>query len=140
MGKYDSIIHLQRPPHPKEYPPMPMYKRAAQFIGFRALTGHEELIEETGRYVEQRRELDELEKAELDNRLRTIMITSDEMPLVTVEYFLQDHFKDGGEYVTHTGIVVKINPIAKEIFFADGMVIKAKDVIRIEGERDREMM
>lgn len=134
MGKYDNIIHMQRPMHPENHPPMSISQRAAQFIGFKAIAGHEELIEETGRHVEQRIELDEAEKAELDNKLRTIMMNLDEMPLVTVEYFNRDPFKYGGEYVSHAGIVEKVNTKTKAIEFDDGFVVNAADIISIESD------
>ena len=48
MGRYDDIINL---PHyvSKERARMPKSARAAQFAPFAALSGHEELIEETGK-------------------------------------------------------------------------------------------
>lgn len=48
---YDDIIHL---PHPvsKNHPPMPLANRAAQFLPFAALTGHEEAILESARRME----------------------------------------------------------------------------------------
>lgn len=46
MHQYDDIIHL---PHPtsKKHPRMPMLDRAAQFSSFAALTGYEDVLEET---------------------------------------------------------------------------------------------
>lgn len=49
--RYDDIIDL---PHyePKNHPRMDAVARAAQFAPFAALTGHEEVIEETAKKVE----------------------------------------------------------------------------------------
>lgn len=47
-GRYDGIIHLQRPIS-KKHPPMSMKERAAQFAPFAALTGFGEAIKETER-------------------------------------------------------------------------------------------
>ena len=58
---YDDIINL--PHHVSDrYPHMPMYDRAAKFAPFAELTGHEEAINETSRYTEERIELTEEQK------------------------------------------------------------------------------
>lgn len=46
LHQYDDIINL---PHPtsKKHPRMPMLDRAAQFSSFAALTGYEDVLEET---------------------------------------------------------------------------------------------
>ena len=45
MGEYDDIINL---PHyePKNHPRMSMWKRAAQFAPFAALTGYDDAIKD----------------------------------------------------------------------------------------------
>lgn len=50
--RYDDIIDL---PHhvSRRHPPMSRHKRAAQFMPFAALTGYEQVIEETARRVEE---------------------------------------------------------------------------------------
>ena len=66
-GPYDDIINL---PHPtsKRHPRMPIRDRAAIFSPFAALSGHGAAIAETARLTEQKIELDEDTKAELDRR------------------------------------------------------------------------
>ncbi|SDO61128.1 hypothetical protein SAMN04487900_1368 [Prevotella communis] len=51
MDNYDDIINL---PHyePKHHPRMSMWNRAAQFAPFAALTGYDDAIKESGRFVE----------------------------------------------------------------------------------------
>ena len=50
-GKYDAILHL--PHHVSEkHPPMPMADRAAQFAPFAALTGYNQVIEQTAKNAE----------------------------------------------------------------------------------------
>lgn len=56
--RYDYMIYMQ--------PSEPLYRRtmhhrAAQFMGFRAVAGHEDMIREEGRVTEEKLELDELE-------------------------------------------------------------------------------
>ena len=58
MKNYDDIIHLLHPVS-QIYPQMPMYKRAAQFLPFSALTGYHDSIQEAARLIEQKRELNE---------------------------------------------------------------------------------
>ena len=65
---YEDIIQL---PHPtsKKHPRMSMAERAAQFSPFAALTGFEAVIRETGRLTDQRVELGESDREELERRL-----------------------------------------------------------------------
>ena len=66
-GPYDDIISL---PHPtsKRHPRMPIRDRASIFSPFAALSGHGAAIAEIARLTEQRTELDEDTRAELDRR------------------------------------------------------------------------
>ena len=49
---YSDIINL---PHhvSQNHPPMPMMNRAAQFAPFAALTGYDDVIQETGRLTDE---------------------------------------------------------------------------------------
>ena len=68
---YADIINL--PHHVSTvHPQMSMAQRAAQFSPFAALVGYEDVVEETARQTDSKRELDETEKAELDRRLSVI--------------------------------------------------------------------
>ncbi len=49
-------------------PAMPMQNRAAQFAPFAALVGYDALIRETARLTDQKVELDESVKAELNEK------------------------------------------------------------------------
>ena len=75
MGKYDKIIDL---PHhqSKNHPQMPLYDRAAQFAPFAALTGYDDLVEETARVTDEKIELGESEKLE-DLQLEGLKIIQD---------------------------------------------------------------
>lgn len=78
-GPYDDIINL---PHPtsKRHPRMPIRDRAAIFSPFAALSGHGAAIAETARLTEQKLELDEDTKAELDRRQAVLLEYMDERP------------------------------------------------------------
>ncbi|MGX8716169.1 MAG: hypothetical protein ACSW8A_10505, partial [Lachnospiraceae bacterium] len=57
-NNYDDIIDLSYP-HPSRHAPMPLEKRAAQFAPFSALSGYEDVIEETARWTDDKAELDQ---------------------------------------------------------------------------------
>lgn len=140
MTNYDDIIHL---PHhrSKKHAPMPLIDRAAQFSPFAALTGHDAAIKETARLTGKRIELDEYEIAVLDEKLQRIKLQLDSkrgdniqlkiMPEITVTYFQPDMRKDGGEYVTVTGNVKKMDEYTKSLVMSDGTRILIEDIIEI---------
>lgn len=133
MGKYDEIINL--PHHVSAiHPQMSMHDRAAQFSAFAALRGYDEAIIETGRITDKWVELDEYEKYMLDNKLQLIKKHISEQPKITITYFELDSLKDGGAYITITGIIRKINTSEKFIVMADGSIINIEYISQIEGE------
>ena len=71
-GKYDNILRLPHPTSAK-HPRMPVSERAAIFSPFAALSGHAGAIAETARLTDQRIELDEDTRAELDRR-QTVLL------------------------------------------------------------------
>lgn len=133
MGKYDEIINL--PHHVSAiHPQMSMHDRAAQFSAFAALRGYDEAIIETVRITDKWVELDEYEKYMLDNKLQLIKKHISEQPKITITYFEPDSLKDGGAYITITGIIKKINTSEKFIVMADGSIINIEYISQIEGE------
>ena len=130
---YADIIDL---PHhvSKDRPHLSMHQRAAQFSPFAALVGYEDVIEETTRQTDSKRELDETEKAELDRKLCVIESHLAEKPVVEIEYFVPDKTKAGGEYVFRSGAVVKILSVQKMLVLGDGTEIRIEDIVDISGE------
>jgi len=132
MTKYDDIIHL---PHhrSKKHAPMPIIDRAAQFSPFAALTGHDAAIKETARLTDRKIELDEYEIAALDERLQMIKMRLDSKKEseITVTYFQPDMRKDGGEYITISGVVKKMDEYTKCLVMTDGTRIFIEDIIEI---------
>ena len=131
--KYSDIIHL---PHPvsEKHPRMLMQDRAAQFSPFAALTGYEEAIYETGRLTEEKTELGEEEKAILDRKQRLLLEKLDELPSLTVTYFVPDEKKSGGAYIRKAGNLKKINPSERWMLLTDGTKIPLDDVMSIESK------
>ena len=131
IHRYDDIITL---PHPisKKHPRMSIENRAAQFSPFSALTGYEAVIEETGRLTEPEVELDEQRKADLDNRLQLILHQLSNRPTITVTWFCPDERKSGGAYLTHTGILYRIDPYTQQLRFEDGTRVSIDTITEIE--------
>lgn len=130
-GQYEDIIHL---PHhvSSKRPQMPMSDRAAQFSPFAALTGYDDAIRETGRLTEQRVELDDEELERLDEKFRILQEHLEEQPVVRFTYFKPDERKEGGAYLTVSGVVRKIRNYEREILLQDGTVIPVDDIAELE--------
>lgn len=132
-NKYDKIINL---PHhvSSTRPHMSMIDRAAQFSPFAALTGYDAAVKETARLTEQQIELDEYEKAALDQRILLLQEHLKELPEVTITHFVPDKRKDGGKYVSITEAVKKIDTYEKQIVLVDKSKISIENILSIEGE------
>lgn len=107
-SRYDDIINL---PHhvSATRSPMPLANRAAQFAPFAALTGHEDAIRDTARLTGGRIELSADEQDRLTRRLRHAL--NIDGAKITVGYFCPDHAKDGGEYVTVSGWIKRVDEV-----------------------------
>ena len=128
MSEYDDIIDLPRPKSKHE--PMPMSDRASQFSPFAALTGYGDAIDETARLTDHRTELSEEERAELDYKQQYLSTLN--APTVTVTYFVPDERKSGGAYVTHTGVLKRIDELERMMVFEDGTGVAVDEVVGIE--------
>ena len=128
---YDDIINL---PHhvSKTRPQMPMSDRAAQFAPFAALTGYDSVIKETGRLTGERIELDEEALTDLNMRYQLLVDALDEEPEVEITYFKPDERKSGGEYVTVTGTVKKVDDFERLITMQNGTKIPMDDVLAVD--------
>lgn len=130
MGKYDDIINLSHHISSK-HPRLSMEQRAAQFAPFAALTGYGDSIKETIRLTEDRIELNEEEKENINIKLKDLKKKISTMPQVTITYFLPDIKKSGGKYITKTGKVKKIDEYKKTILLEDKTAIFIKEIIEI---------
>lgn len=126
-SKYDEI--MGRPHHvSKTRPQMPMSDRAAQFAPFAALTGYDAAIKETGRLTDDKIELDEEALTALDMKYQLLMDALDDAPEVTITYFQPDARKAGGQYVSATGTVKKVDTFGRRILLQDGTRIPLDSV------------
>jgi len=128
--KYEDIINL---PHhvSKKHPRMSLEARSAQFAPFAALTGYDEVIKETARLINQRIEINEELKAVLDEKLLLLKEQIHTKPNITVTYFVPDYKKDGGEYVTVTGKVFKIDEYKQKIILENKIEIPISEIVKI---------
>ena len=131
-GKYDDMLRLPHHVSPTR-PRMSLHDRAAQFKPFAALTGYEAVLRETGRLTDQRVELDENARTELDWRLQLLSGMLSQRPEVSVTYFQPDGKKAGGSYRTAAGTVRKIDETEGILVMADGTCIPVADLFALEG-------
>lgn len=131
--QYDDILHRPHPTSAK-HPRMPIRDRAAIFSPFAALTGHSAAIAETARLTEQKIELDEDRRTELDEKQRILEETIAQQPEVTVTWFQPDDRKDGGSYVTTTGNLKRTDGVERVMVMTDGTRIPLDDIIELESE------
>lgn len=131
--QYDDIINL---PHhvSKRHPQMSLYARSAQFAPFAALTGYEDAIKETSRETSEKIDIDDELKSILDSKLQIIMEQKKNKPEISITYFISDLKKDGGSYITVTGIIKKIDLYNQHICLANNTEIPINDIINISGE------
>ena len=123
--RYDDMIDL---PHhvSTKHPQMSLYERAAQFSAFKALTGYEDCVTEAARLTGER--------IDLDGKVQILQDSIKSRPNITITYFVPDKKKTGGEYVTASGSIKRIDEVERVIIFSDGKVIQIDDVIDIQSE------
>lgn len=128
---YDDIIDL--PHHVSgRHPQMTMQARAAQFQPFAALSGYEDAVDETERVVEQKIELGEDAKANIDQQLARLATDKTGCLQACYTYFVQDAFKSGGAYETAVGAVKKLDELNRCIVLTDGRAISVDDLLSVE--------
>lgn len=130
MDNYEDIINLEHHTSSR-HPRMSIQNRAAQFAPFAALTGYSDAIKETARQTSKRIEIDDGLKSILNNKLQIINRNISTKPLVTFIYFIKDKKKSGGEYITITDKVKRIDLYNQEIIMVDKTKIPINDIIGI---------
>ena len=130
-GKYDDILHLPHPTSAK-HPRMPISERAAIFSPFAALTGHAAAIQETARLTDQRMELDEDTRAELDRKQKILMDHIADQPEVTITWFCPDEKKSGGAYVVSMGRLKKVDDVAGTLKLVDETTIPLNEIVDLQ--------
>lgn len=135
-GKYDHIINHQHHVSVKR-PRMSNYERAAQFGSFKALTGFEDEIEESARYVEERQPLTEVQQNALDKAFQKL--SELELPLIAVTYFAPDEKKSGGVYAKYTGHFRFLDMGEKMMKFVEGKEISLNAIMDVRFVKDEDI-
>ncbi len=128
--QYEDIVDLPRPVS-ERHPPMPMIDRAAQFAPFAALTGYDEVIRETARYVDQPVELTDSAREELDHTIRKLA-DGEGAPRVVITHYVPDGHKPGGCYVQTSGNLRRVDEYARALELVDGSRVDLDAVIALE--------
>ena len=135
---YSDIINLPYKKS-KKYKHMSQKDRAAQFAPFAALTGHDAAIKETARLTDKRLELSDEVIMKLNDQLNMIRDNIGTEQEVSITYFVPDDKKSGGAYLTHSGIVKKIDEFERKLIMQDETVIPIEQISEIQGEIFKEL-
>ena len=113
---YADIIdlpHWDSPTHPR----MSLRDRAAQFAPYAALVGYGDMVKEEARETGVFNEPGEDEAEELEQALAQLerQIAAGNCPACTITCFVPDERKAGGETVTVTEKIRRIDPVNRKI-------------------------
>lgn len=120
---YDDIINLKYVP----VSIMSIENRASMFAPFAALSGYGDLVYESSRITEDKKELDDDLKEIINYKLQLINCNSN----VVIKYFVPDNKKKGGKYISINKKIKKIDNIYKKIIFVDKSFIDINNIIDI---------
>ena len=115
-GDIIDLPHWDSPTHPR----MSLQDRAAQFAPYSAVVGYGDMVKEEVRETCTFEELSEDEAMELEQALYLLNRKTErgEKPICTISYFVPDERKEGGETVTVTETVRRIDPTGRKIILA----------------------
>ena len=65
-----------------------------------------------------------------------LLINKKEHPSITIDYFLEDEYKEGGSYVTVRGQFKDIDEINKRVLLLDKTTILIEDIYHISILKD----
>lgn len=133
MNKYDDIMHYDYAGS-SSHAHMAMRERAAQFSPFAALTGFEEIIDESARLTDEMNEITQDKRSEIDRVIKTVSENLRRKPLMRIEYFIPDPKKAGGKYVTVIKNIVKIDEIEGRLIAPDGTGVDIDSIWDIDFE------
>lgn len=123
--KYDDIINTKYP-YPSKHKKMSLYNRAGQFAAFAALTGYDDVIEETGRLTDDEILLNEDQAEDINRKL--IYLIDNKNILGTYFYFVKDKKKKGGKLVKKIGSIKKLDIDNRRLIFDDNSILLIDDI------------
>lgn len=131
--KYKDILNMKYPNPEIERDFPDKILREAQFAPFAALTGYNDAIDEAARQTDRKIGLDEYEIERLNNKLKYLSEAS-ETDEVVITYYVPDKKKDGGAYVSKSGVVIKVREYERDIVTDDGTKIPIEDIYSISSK------
>ena len=123
--KYDDIINSKRPTHEGEVR-VSREVRAAQIASFSALTGFDDILDESERITDDDEELWADKLVEINTLLIRMMLDSSMEAIVT--WFVPDESKSGGTYHNATGTMDKYDMENGNIVLSCGAVIPIDNI------------
>ena len=127
---YEDILYLEHPTS-KNHPRQPRSARAGQFSPFDALTGYKEIIKETSKIKEIKKEIEEESKQELDYIIQKIL-KQNMKTKIRITYYKKEKNNMNGKYEIQVGFFHKIDTIKQVLELRDKIKIPIKDIIKIE--------
>lgn len=127
-NEYKDIINIEKHDPSCKYPRMSIYNRSAIFAPFSALSGYSDEIKETARFTNNKIELDDDIKYQLNNKIINLKNNQE----INIEYFIKDKYKSGGKYITKNGFIKKIDYLKKELIMQDKTIISIDNIINIK--------
>ena len=131
--KYKDILNMKYPNPEIERDFPDKILREAQYAPFAALTGYNDAIDEAARQTDRKIGLDEYEIERLNNKLKYLSEAS-ETDEVVITYYVPDKKKDGGAYVSKSGVVIKVREYERDVVTDDGTKIPIEDIYSISGK------
>ena len=147
---YRKIMQMGRPKHGKfsefalRHPSMPCSRRAKIFAPFDALKWFDERIAAQEVLYEQKRQLSQAEKRDLNRKLSLLCrltgsrkAKKTNLPLISVTYFSpcsdveNAAYGSGGTYQELIGTVTQVDPVTDRTITIGGQVIDLEDIIKI---------
>lgn len=130
MEKYNDIIYNR---HPVSFRHRRMSKliRASQFSPFAALTGFDDIIDESARETLPFSDPG-CDLAEETGRILSELICGAVKAECSVTYFVPDSKKSGGEYRTERSRIMKYDEINGTVKFDSGVKINILSILNIE--------
>lgn len=127
--RYDDMLEM--PHHVSgNHKQMPLLERAAQFAPFAALTGYEEMIQESMRVTSEKKEISESDQEVLDAKLKYLEMHPGQA--ISVTFFVKDKKKKGGRYISRVGVLKQIDPIQKVLILKDKTRIPMEDILDLD--------
>ena len=130
--EYGDILYREHPISPT-HTPMSRLARAAQFAPFAALTGYDELIEESARETLEHNPPEKEKREELCRRLEYLLQQSP-VPEASFTWFVHDRRKGGGQYTTRIARLLRYHAEEESITLEGGTAIPLQDLKEVEGK------